>query len=493
MIGIRQNIGSTAALCVMLVLLTAPVAAAEPAPPAPAASPMPATIEPPGNGLPITVTKCGGSARVEGRRGSARIDVNYEVTGAKTADAVEFLMRNEFGPRYAIGVRDNGTFSPGVPIHHLLAADAPNEIGPFTSYPNHCSLTYVHFTDGTEWRSAGSFLVAERPEVIGEFGLPENSRPRGIAIGADGSLWVVEERANAIAHVDAGNGKLLGEYPIPTAQADPRYIARGAGDTMWFTEFRGAKIGTISPDGTIREFSVGCTGCHPGPIAVDASGNAWFAEMNIETDRSRPTASPTYGANVIGRITPQGMVSEFAIPTQNSYPTALFVARDGTIWFTESGGKIGHMASDGKVLVELASTGERPWWIGEDANGVLHALSTDARATRVGYSILSRTPEGGYQKISTFSPLSGLIAITGGALDLQGNIWFTDMLGNRIARAGQDGRSAELNLGRGGTSVGTGPITVNLGTAPMSIAVADDGTLWLVELMTSRIIHIRPH
>jgi virginiamycin B lyase len=473
----------------LLLCAAAPSPAAEPAT-EPAAKPAaeqtaaPASVDPADGSVPITLLKCGGSAFVQGRRGGARIDVNYEIHGTKTADAVEFLMRNDFGPRYAVGVRAKGTFSPGVPIHDVLTADAPADIGPWSVYPNHCAVTYVHFTDGTELRAQAAFMAAERPEVIGEFGLPQNSRPRGIAVAADGSLWVVEERANAIAHVDAGNGKVLGEFPIPTAHADPRYIARGAGGTMWFTEFRGAKVGTIASDGTIREFAVGCTGCHPGPLAVDANGNAWFAEMNIDTDATAPGMPTTIGANVIGRVTPDGIVSEFPVPTKQSYPTALFVARDGTIWFTESAGKIGHMASDGKILVELPVAGERPWWIGEDANGALHALSTDPRAVRVGYSTISRTADGGYRKVAKFAPLPGRITLSSGAFDGKGNVWFTDMVGNRVVRMNEGGRAEELNLGVGGAK---------LGTYPSSIAAGDDGTLWVVEVVTDRIVHIRPH
>ncbi len=433
--------------------------------------------------VPITVQSCKGSAFVEGRRGGARADVTYVINGTKTADAVEFLMRNDFGPRYAIAVRANGTFSPGVPIHQVLSADAPADVGPWRAYPNHCTVTYVRFTDGTELRAPGTFMAAERPEVIGEFGLPAESSPRGIAVAADGSLWVAEEHANALAHVDAGNGKVLGTFPLPTPNADPRFVARGAGGLMWFTEFKGAKVGTIAPDGTIHEYAVGCTGCHPGALAIDPSGNAWFSEMNVDTDLTTPGMRSTYGPNVIGRVTPQGVVSEFVVSSKQSYPTALFAARDGTIWFTESAGSIGHLSADGKVLVELPLTNEQPWWIGEDANGVLRTLAIDRRNPRVAYATISRTAAGGYVKLTQMAALERRAVISGGALDGKGDLWFTDMLGNRVVRVTARGRAEELNLGIGGT----------YGAMPTSIAVGDDGTLWVVEVMTNRIVHIRPH
>ena len=439
--------------------------------------------EPSSSDFPITMQSCKGSAFVEGRRGGARADVTYVINGAKTADAVEFLMRNEFGPRYAIAVRANGTFSPGVPIHQVLSADAPADIGPWRAYPNHCTVTYVRFTDGTELREPGTFMAAERPEVVGEFGLPAESRPRGIAVAADGSLWVAEEHANALAHVDAGNGRVLGTFPLPTASADPRFVARGAGGLMWFTEFKGAKVGTIAPDGTIHEYAVGCNGCHPGALAIDPSGNAWFSEMNVDTDMSTPGARATYGPDVIGRVTPQGVVSEFPVSAKQSYPTALFAARDGTIWFTERDGRVGQMAADGKLLLQIPLVGEQPWWIGEDANGLLRTLGTDRQYPRVTYATISRLADGKLERTTRFAPLARRVVMSGGALDGKGDAWFTDMLGNRVVRVTARGRAEELNLGAGGT----------YGAMPTSLAVADYGTLLNVEVMTNRIVQIRPH
>ena len=473
-------------LAAVLLAAPAPVRAGE-AVPEPSASPASAypaaAVDPSVKGSGVTIQKCGGSASARGRIGHTTLDVTFTIDGAKTADAVEFTMRNEFGPRYAFGVRDTGNFAPGVAIRHVLGADAPADIAPFAAFPNHCSMTYVHFTDGTQWRAAGTFLVAERPEIVGEFGLPEKSGPRGLAVASDGSLWIVEETANKIAHVDPGNGKVIAEYAIPTPHADARYITRGAGDVMWFSEHRGANIGTIAPDGTIREFPIGCNGCHPGPIAVDKDGNAWFAEMNLDFDLSRPTVPPRYGPNVVGRVATNGTVSEFSVPTKDSYANAIFAAADGTIWFTESNGKIGHMAGDGKILVEIASTGEHYGWIGQGEDRTLHLISTDAKGASVGFVTLEQTPDG-YRKTSKFSPLAGRVVLSDAAMDRAGNIWFTDMLGNRVARSSADGRAAELNLGTG---------KIGIGTVPTAIRAADDGTLWVLEVVTDRLVHIRPH
>ena len=46
-----------------------------------------------------------------------------------------------------------------------------------------------------------------------------------------------------------------------------------------------------------------------------------------------------------------GMFVEFALPNPGSGPTTLALARDGTLWFTESAGtRIGRMSPDGAGL-----------------------------------------------------------------------------------------------------------------------------------------------
>ena len=46
----------------------------------------------------------------------------------------------------------------------------------------------------------------------------------------------------------------------------------------------------------------------------------------------------------IGRISPNGVITEYVIPTPNSVPFSIVSGSDGAIWFTEQGGnKIGRL------------------------------------------------------------------------------------------------------------------------------------------------------
>jgi streptogramin lyase len=62
----------------------------------------------------------------------------------------------------------------------------------------------------------------------------------------------------------------------------------------------------------------------------------------------------------MGRITPDGSVTEFPIPTANSMPRAIALGSDGNIWFGEfGGGKIGRVTPLGVIRVSNPDTRQR--------------------------------------------------------------------------------------------------------------------------------------
>jgi hypothetical protein len=90
---------------------------------------------------------------------------------------------------------------------------------------------------------------------------------------------------------------------------------------LWFTEFDGNRIGRITADGTVSEFAVPTFNSAPGSLAAGPDGNIWFTEEN---------------GNKIGRMSPAGtMLDEFPIPTPLSGPGAITAGPDQALWFTE--------------------------------------------------------------------------------------------------------------------------------------------------------------
>jgi len=106
--------------------------------------------------------------------------------------------------------------------------------------------------DGNLWFTEGS--PAGQHDHIGritpagaitEFPLPsQGSGPYGITTGSDGNLWFTEQ-SGTIGRITTGGD--VSEFTIPTVPSTPQgfAITAGPGDTIWFTEFQGNKIGRL--------------------------------------------------------------------------------------------------------------------------------------------------------------------------------------------------------------------------------------------------------
>ncbi len=99
-------------------------------------------------------------------------------------------------------------------------------------------------------------------------------------------------------------GKIT-EFPVTSAK-NLQAITAGPDGNLWFTDIDGNQIGRITPSGTVTTFALPTPGSRPGEITVGPDHNLWFTET--KGDR-------------IGRITPSGTITEFPITTSGGLPT----------------------------------------------------------------------------------------------------------------------------------------------------------------------------
>ncbi|HYK91308.1 MAG TPA: Virginiamycin B lyase [Acidobacteriota bacterium] len=198
-----------------------------------------------------------------------------------------------------------------------------------------------------------------------EFPLPNPSGGvLGIAAGPDGALWFTEWSGGKIGRITTTG--IITEYPLPKS-ASTNWIVAGPDGAMWFTEGNrvggGGYIGRISTSGIITEYLL------PPPIrdwaqwgfagiAVGPDGNLWvtdghhrvlrvtcagdFVEYSVPgypplvVDPEAITAGPDgalwfvlFWSNAIGRITTEGAITQYPIPTVNSQVSGIATGPDG--------------------------------------------------------------------------------------------------------------------------------------------------------------------
>lgn len=80
---------------------------------------------------------------------------------------------------------------------------------------------------------------------VSKFALPYGDDAVGITAGTDGALWFTDWRGNKI-----GRLSVRGDYkyfPIPTPSSGPSGIASAQDGTIWFAESQADKIGRLKP------------------------------------------------------------------------------------------------------------------------------------------------------------------------------------------------------------------------------------------------------
>src|ERR1700737_3677161 len=135
----------------------------------------------------------------------------------------------------------------------------------------------------------------------------------------------------AIPALAAGKGTVV-EYigPETAPLAEPSGITVAPDGSLWFAQTHNNKIGRITTDGVITQFSLPASSCvvnvetsvacEPTGIAADTKGDIWFTEAD---------------ANRIGRFHPEtSAFTEYPLPQGSVSPVGIALGSDKRIWFT---------------------------------------------------------------------------------------------------------------------------------------------------------------
>src|SRR6266567_1253395 len=120
------------------------------------------------------------------------------------------------------------------------------------------------------------------------------------------------------------------EFSLPINGA-PEAITAGPDGNLWFTEKIGNQIGRITPAGKITEFRLPTPNSFPAGIVAGSDGRLWFVEL----------------AGAIGSITPAGTISEYPVPDFTRLAGGIARGPDGNLWFSELTGSVGRITPTG--------------------------------------------------------------------------------------------------------------------------------------------------
>jgi virginiamycin B lyase len=282
--------------------------------------------------------------------------------------------------------------------------------------------------DGTLWftEANGNRIGRMAPDGTGiqEFDLPHpGSAPRIITLGSDGNFWFSEHLGNRMGRITPAG--VITEFDIPTPDSQPRATALGRDGNVWFGEFAGGKIGRVTPQGVITEFAIPTANSGPRALAAGPDGNIWFSEFNT---------------GKIGRMTSTGQVTEFILPGTNRGPGDITAGADGNMWFVELAGRMDGRTPDGNRIGRITMDGKvSEFPIPSQAGSPINiAVGPDRNVWFTKGALLGMaTPEGSVIELSLVAANAGLTGLTAGSDRrppdrLTNRLWFTESAANKI-------------------------------------------------------------
>ena len=286
--------------------------------------------------------------------------------------------------------------------------------------------------DGAVWFTGSSRAVgritATGAVTMFAAGIAGDVTPRDIAAGP-GGLWFTTDRTADGDDQDDDDGMVTRVGRIATSGAVTMFdvgprggaagIAAGPDGNLWFTTTGGGgAIVRMSPTGTSRTFTAGLTRSGaPRDIAVGSDGNLWFTAP---------------GTRRIGRITPQGAITEFGAGTLTGIPQEIAAGPDGALWFTQAGvmPSIGRISTTGAISQRSTGLG-----MSSSPLGIASGPSGGLTFTDTGADAIARITTGGAVSVAGPALPAGAdpAGITVGA---DGVTWVAEGGRSRIARLG---------------------------------------------------------
>lgn len=266
-------------------------------------------------------------------------------------------------------------------------------------------------------------------------------------------------RPTTTPHLSAGAPGTISEVPLPTKGVNTLGgITAGPDGNVWFIEGNAGhtiqQIGRITPQGAITEFPVSNLAGDLRDIVAGPDGNLWFTEDDDQQ---------------IGRITPAGEVSLLSLPTDgHGIPEGIAAGPDGNLWISDDlqilrltpGGRLTIFPLPGSDSADYVA-----WGITAGPDGNLwFPISTLVGAR----GLIGRITPHGVITEFPLPPSGEWKQVTRIARGADGNLWFNEL---DYDTAGQIGRMTPQGVFT--------PFSLAQGSLALDIASGPDGNLWV--------------
>ncbi len=279
------------------------------------------------------------------------------------------------------------------------------------------------------------------PPPFLEYRLEAGDIPAALAIGPDGAVWFTIENSDAIG---VFRGGVLERLPKGRESLEPLGLGVSNSGEVWFTDAITESIARLSPDGRVTGFRLPTGITQFGRLAVAPDGGVWFTDS---------------WSNAIVRLH-QGQFTPFEPTTPSANPFGVVVDAHGTAWATlQTANRLVRITAEGqKSELELPTRSAGPTDIAIDANGAVWFL--ELRAGKIG-----RFAGGRFDEFSVPNQQAGLTSL---AVAPDGTVWLAALREHKLLRL-RDGTFTDFQLSRPGAR-------------PFGVAVDGLGNVWYTDL-----------
>jgi virginiamycin B lyase len=219
--------------------------------------------------------------------------------------------------------------------------------------------------DRAIWFANGSVIGRMTPSgSVRTFALPDGVRSFSIANGFGGELWFTDQGTTAIGRISP-SGKVR-MFPTPTREgnpigvggaANPFSITKGPDGAMWFTESAADRIGRITPEGVITEYelpSYDRVHANPQGIVLGPDDRLWFVQPLDGTIAAFDPKTKRF--------------REYDLPIRDAFPADITSA-NGVVFVADPNNGIVRVKPDGTATVSrLPTPDQQVWQVGVSGN-----------------------------------------------------------------------------------------------------------------------------